>query len=390
METRRKRKRATLSKVPVSEVLEGESEAVVHGPQMLEVPVEPEGRPRHKGINVNSNGKRRKLTRQGTSNNNVMYQMLRRSFNMLTSKMNTLTEEVRIIKTSGIEANSDRLEIGGADQTQIDNLSSGTTVRIEEPSSVEIAEKTSTQIKPKLSEQEYRHVTYNIRNLNIEKPKFGDKSDMQPMTFLEDLESYLRKTSKDGNELDIITECLVGNARDWARIYKERWTGFEDFKSDFLATFWGDKDQSELRRSIVQGTWNRNKSQSMLSHFLQITGKAQMLSFKIPEKQLIADVIRHYPRSIQQSWVTAKLETIIGTAEFLKSMDDISMQEPHVYYNEGKTKDVETRKKEYQRYFNKWQPPQNQKHNTGGARQKEANEITTAALETTSINEVLN
>lgn len=52
-----------------------------------------------------------------------------------------------------------------------------------------------------------RSVIYNIRNINLEKPRFGDKIT-DPITFLEDLENYLKKASKEGKDLDLVQECL--------------------------------------------------------------------------------------------------------------------------------------------------------------------------------------
>lgn len=174
------------------------------------------------------------------------------------------------------------------------------------------------------------------------------------MTFLEELTSYVRKSARDGNELELILECLQEEARDWARVYKERWRTVDDFKTDFLATFWGENEQSELRRQIVQGVWDRKKSASMLSHFLNITGQARMLAYQIPERQLISDVIRHYPKYVQQAWVTRKTTNLIETAEFLRSMDAIMRQEAHVYTQPR----VSEKKRELQNHYNNnWQLP---------------------------------
>lgn len=56
-----------------------------------------------------------------------------------------------------------------------------------------------------------------------------------------------------------------------------------------------------------------------------------MLTYQIPENQLISDVIRHYPKYVQQNWAASKVSTIIEMAEFLRNMDDINKQEAHPY-----------------------------------------------------------
>lgn len=258
------------------------------------------------------------------------YQLLRKTIGVLTMKVNDLSEEMR--KTKEIQKTGKRSNdsIEGQDSEQ----------------EQEIGENHSTK-------EENRNIIYNIRNLNLERPKFGSKADRHPVAFLEDLESYLKKAAKEGKDLELIQECLIDGARDWARIYKDRWRTVEDFKKDFLTIYWGEYEQNELRRNIVHGKWDRTNEPSMLSYFLKITGKAQMLSHKIPEIQLVADVIRHYPKYVQQVWITSKTDTIIGAAEFLRSMDDISKQDvvvnDHSKYNEKK-------KIESQSYQN-WKKP---------------------------------
>lgn len=209
-----------------------------------------------------------------------------------------------------------------------------------------------------------RSVIYNIRNINLEKPKFGDKVT-DPITFLEDLENYLKKASKEGKDLDLVQECLVDGARDWARIYRGRWARLEDFKSDFLATYWGENEQNELRRTVSSGVWDRQKSPSMLSYFLKLAGRAQKLTYKLPEKQLVSDIVRHYPRYVQQGMITSKISTIIEAAEYLRVADDVNKQTSPVIHNSTSAppnRNFEKRRRDLQQNYQKWQRPEtNQK-----------------------------
>lgn len=270
-----------------------------------------------------------------------MFRMMRRSLGTLMEKVNSLSEEVKVTKAA--------IENGEKPNLYGEKLASTSEV-IEKDIREQIV-----QCEEGLTEKEHSQVIYNIRNISVEKPKFGEK-DVQPVTFLEDLEIYLRKSSKEGKELDLIQDCLVGDARDWARVYKERWIGIEDFKKDFLATYWGEREQNELRRTIVQGIWDRADGVSMLNHFIKLTGRAKMLSFTIPERQLVSDIIRHYPKYIQQGWLTSKIETIIETAEFLRSLDDLNKQDTHPYARSSLSKEKEKKKESPQNYKN-WPKP---------------------------------
>lgn len=240
-----------------------------------------------------------------------MYQRLYRTIGALSNRLNTLCEEIQKAKLV-TEVREVSLEPIDNDITQNAEIN-----KVMES----IEQEKDTEKGVELTGVECKQVIYNVRNINLEKPKFGDK-ELNPVTYLEDLELYLRRAGREGKEIELIQECLVGDARDWARVYQSRWKDLSDFKKDFLKTFWGEKEQNDLRRSIVQGTWDRTTS--MLNHFLRITGKAQLLSFKIPEKQLVADLIRQYPKYVQQGWYISKIDTIIETAEFLRSVDDVN------------------------------------------------------------------
>lgn len=276
------------------------------------------------------------------TNMGLVYRFFRRSIGALTNKVEELSKEVKNSKISDDNKGGPSDEIN-LDESQETSEIESANIRSTEPNIV----KTST-------ERECQQVVYNIRNINIERPKFENVKDCHPVTFIEDLEAYLRKSAKDEyNEVELIKECLKGDAKDWARIYCGRWKGLEDFKIDFFATFWGEKEQNELRRKIVHGSWDRQTTPSMLNYFLRITGRAQMLNYKIPEKQLVSDVIRHFPKNVQQVWTTLNKETIIEAAEFLRNMDEINKQEPHAYVN----KNFDNKKKEYQQNYRKWQKP---------------------------------
>jgi hypothetical protein len=188
----------------------------------------------------------------------------------------------------------------------------------------------------------------------VDRPKFG-KTPTHPVTFLEHLEIYLMKVATDGHELETAIECLEGAARDWARVYKDRWNSVADFKSDFLKSYWGSYDQNELRRSIVHGTWDRIKEPLMANYFIKIVGQTKMLSYSMSEEQLISDIIRHFPRYVQQSFITSKSKTILETAEFLRSMDEVNKQE---FKQSNSTNSAKPDKTKKQTQYGNWRRPE--------------------------------
>lgn len=221
-----------------------------------------------------------------------MTRMVQRAVNTLNSKISEL--ESRITATSTPVESADMSIQGGASNLQ-------------------------TLVQPGPST-----MCYPMAPMSIEKPKFPTKSK-HPVTFIEDLTAYLRKCVPGVNDIiDTIIECLEGDSRNWARIYRDRWTHFEDFKKDFLDTYWGEAEQNELRRKIVQNSWDG--TQSMLSHFITLCGQAKMLTYPIQERQLISDIMNHFPREVQYAWSTSNYTSILQATEFLRKLDNVNRQ----------------------------------------------------------------
>lgn len=165
-----------------------------------------------------------------------------------------------------------------------------------------------------------------VLDYKSDRPKYPGRGDIHPMTFIEDLDAYIKRLPNQSFIIDDIVACLGGEARNWARIYRDRWRTALDFKGDFLQTYWGETEQSTLRRKIICERWDSTKTRSMLEYFLMYTGQAKMLTTPPPEEQLVNDLIRHFPREIQYMWVLRKGTTIIEAAEFLRRFDTIENQ----------------------------------------------------------------
>ncbi|KAI5632379.1 hypothetical protein NE865_14900 [Phthorimaea operculella] len=286
-----------------------------------------------------------------------LYRLFRRTVGVLSAKIDQLKTDVNNTK-----ATVQNLEVAStsnsAPKDTRSNAPNAPTGNLPEPQGSD-ADAHCESNTTGLTSNEVKTVVYNIRNLNVEKPTFGT-NNKHPVTFLEELESYLKKAAKEANELDLVQECLVEDARNWANVYKGRWKNLGDFKADFLATYWGENEQSELRRRIVQGSWDKQETPSMLTYFLRFTSRAGLLNYKIPEKQLVADLMRHFPKYIQQVWANSDITTIIGTAEFLRNMDSINKQDPHVYSKKSSqpnSTNFEKKKRDFQQEYRTWTKP---------------------------------
>ncbi|KAI5632287.1 hypothetical protein NE865_15009 [Phthorimaea operculella] len=167
---------------------------------------------------------------------------------------------------------------------------------------------------------------YHATEAKLERPKYPGKANMHPVTFIEDLFAYLNRISRKDQVIEEIIACLEGEVRKWARIYKDRWMNEEDFKRDFLESFWSETEQNQLRRSIVCGTWSEKREPSMMSYFINLASQAKMLARNIPEDQLVADLMNHFPIEVQYVWRQKKSGKIIQAAEFLRELDDVGRQ----------------------------------------------------------------
>lgn len=235
--------------------------------------------------------------------------MLRRMKNLMTRMVGTLHAKLGKLE--------DKINNGSIDQqqtaSQATNLNSASC---------------STIPNPTLMEPSTSVIYYTMPQTSLsEKPKFPSRN-IHPVNFIEDLNVYLKKLPPNtGNEIDLIIECLDGESRNWARIYKERWSRYDDFKRDFLDTYWGEAEQNALRRKIVNDTWDERET--MLNHFISLCGQAKMLTYPIQEKQLVNDIMNHFPKEVLYAWSTSHLTSILGAADFLRKLDDVNKRNPH-------------------------------------------------------------
>lgn len=155
-------------------------------------------------------------------------------------------------------------------------------------------------------------------------PKFLPQTNktVGPSRYLEELEVYFRKRNiSDEGKLEIALEGLQGYAKNWAIIYRDGWTNYNDFKRDFLKNFWSSQDQGRIRQIINTSKWSNRFT--MTEHFAHFVSLARLLTNPIPEPTLVEDLIRHYPTHIQALWSLKSDHSLPAAAAFLKQQEDI-------------------------------------------------------------------
>lgn len=163
-------------------------------------------------------------------------------------------------------------------------------------------------------------------------PRFRTKTEKHPVKFLDELDIYFRKMGiPPHGKLDVVYEALEGEAQDWACIFRVTWTSFEDFRSNFLQSFWSESEQTTLRRKITTHRWQAGH-RSMEGHFTHYLGQARMLTTPIADDMLVVELMKHFSPNIQSLWILHPEKTATAAAEFLRQQDSIlASQRNHNY-----------------------------------------------------------
>ncbi|XP_064215678.1 retrovirus-related Pol polyprotein from transposon 297 [Tribolium castaneum] len=154
-----------------------------------------------------------------------------------------------------------------------------------------------------------------------ERPSFEGLKRQNPVKFLRAIEEYGRSFGLDSKRLlGVAMDCLKGNAKHWTGIFQKKWRGYEDFRRDFLRTYWSAKRQRDIRFQIATGRYDETRG-TMLSHFAYYVDMANMLTTPLAEEVLLDELLRHFPERIQSLWVLEKICTTTDAAEFLAAQE---------------------------------------------------------------------
>lgn len=196
------------------------------------------------------------------------------------------------------------------------------------------------------------------------KPTFSGKG-LHPMDFIEDLQKYLTKMNYQDAALDTALDCLSGEAKNWSKIYSEKWQNFEEFKFDFLNQYWGREAQNQVKRRLGSQRWTSQNGKKMTEYFTELFSEAKRLTSYSNDDAIVEDIMQHYPQEIRRLWVTKEFRGAIEAVRFLKNIESVSGNEERHSQNEQrqyKQQDrsryvraaaIESTRREYQR---NWKP----------------------------------
>lgn len=169
-------------------------------------------------------------------------------------------------------------------------------------------------------------------------PKFYGTEEENPVKFIRDLKSHMRKLHVHEDRIEIAMECVSVSVRSVLNIFKANWRDFKDFEREFLDIYWNLVRQDKVREKIIKGVWRKDKGKTKLEYFANKLDLARELTHKIPESHLINIIMRQLPEMIQAQWIAMENPTLGKAAALLKGHDgyvvhdhDRTLHETRIY-----------------------------------------------------------
>lgn len=181
----------------------------------------------------------------------------------------------------------------------------------------------------------------------VEKPTFTTETG-NPVRFLRRLERYIKGVSGEDRALEIAVSCVRGQARRIVEFASEQWVTYDDFATGLLKLFWGAKEQEIAKKRLFDSSWDPNGNLSMEGYFVDIVDLVRDLKSPFDEEEIINQIMRHYPQSVQTVWF-ARAEP----ADFEIAFEFIRRLEKNVI---GRTHKIDVRRTRGEQLDNKSQP----------------------------------
>jgi hypothetical protein len=110
-------------------------------------------------------------------------------------------------------------------------------------------------------------------------------------------------------------------SRQWLEATSARFTNYEQFKKEFIATWWSAAQQGLTKCNLYQSKFDPSEGLSLSAHFLKHVTAASYLEPKLSDCETIEAIRCHYSPEIQKLLVTTKLNTIAEALEVLKRLE---------------------------------------------------------------------
>jgi hypothetical protein len=154
-------------------------------------------------------------------------------------------------------------------------------------------------------------------------PQFDEAKDTNPVYHIRQLDEFMRfRGVPKALQLAVAHRSMTGQmSRQWAETVNWNLKDYQEFRREFLNTFWSSARQSLVKCRLYQGKYNRNSGLSPSAYFLQQATIASYLEPRLSETEIVEAVRFHYPVQIQRTMLSNQLNSIRDTLDLLKRVE---------------------------------------------------------------------
>ncbi|CAH0385897.1 unnamed protein product [Bemisia tabaci] len=166
-------------------------------------------------------------------------------------------------------------------------------------------------------------VTRKKSTMKIRDPQSfdGNLDNLHPRDFIKNLVTFFDYHNvHDSDRLDHMYRFLKGEAMIWFRA-RQHFSSFKDFEDEFFKFYWGPAEQSSIAASLYAGRYS--DKDKLASYFLKYMRDLQFLDEPISDSNIIAAVLTHFPRDVQQHFTQPGENTIDSELAKLQRLDKI-------------------------------------------------------------------
>lgn len=168
----------------------------------------------------------------------------------------------------------------------------------------------------------------NLRCIERESPKFTKIGDRNPKEFIGELEKYLKQCQSQLGprfnrdvEMGVVKAAMEDQAANWYRIREEEFKSFRDFSREFIKTFWGAKEQGEMRRELYQGRYNNKLGITREEYVLKKVNQFKQLDDLRDNRTIIGVICRQMDMEIAESVIVHDIDDLGRFLNLVKGHD---------------------------------------------------------------------
>jgi hypothetical protein len=163
----------------------------------------------------------------------------------------------------------------------------------------------------------------NLGSTEFALPSFDESKGMNPVAHIRQLEEFFQfRGIPQRLWLIVAKKSVVGSvSKQWLEATNTKFINYEQFKSEFLSTWWSAAQQGLVKCKLYQSKYDKSAGLSLSAHFLKYATMASYLEPKLNDSEVIEALRCHYPPEIQKLLVSTKLNTVAEVLEVLKRLE---------------------------------------------------------------------